>query len=39
MLRERLCGVNHDTMQRIVLAETDLTYEKAYTLAQAIEAS
>ena len=40
MLRDRLvCGVNHDTIQRKLLAETDLTYEKAYTLAQAIEAS
>ena len=40
MLRDRLvCGVNHDTIQHKLLAETDLTYEKAYTLAQAIEAS
>ena len=40
MLRDRLvCGVNHDTIQRKLLAETDLTYEKAYTLAQAMEAS
>ena len=40
MLRDRLvCGVNHDTIQRKLLAEPDLTYEKAYTLAQAIEAS
>ena len=40
MLRDRLmCGVNHDTIQRKLLAETDLTYEKAYTLAQGIEAS
>ena len=40
MLRDRLvCGVNHDTIQRKLLAETDLTYEKAYTLVQAIEAS
>ena len=40
MLRDRLvCGVNHNTIQRKFLAETDLTYEKAYTLAQAIEAS
>ena len=32
MLRDRLvCGVNHDTIQRKLLAETDLTYEKAYT--------
>ena len=39
MLRDRLvCGVNHDTIQRKLLAETDLTYEKAYTLAQAIKA-
>ena len=39
MLRDRLvCGVNHDTIRRKLLAETDLTYEKAYTLAAAIEA-
>ena len=39
MLRDRLvCGVNHDTIQRKLLAETDLTYEKACMLAQ-IEAS
>ena len=40
MLRDCLvCGVNHDTIQRKLLAETDLTYEKAYMLAQVIEAS
>ena len=34
-LRDRLvCGVNHDTIQHKLLAETDLTYEKAYKLAQ-----
>ena len=40
LLRDRLvCGMNHSTIQRKLLAETDLTYEKAYTLAHAIEAS
>ena len=40
MLRDRLvCGVNHRGIQRKLLAETGLTYESAYTLALAAEAS
>jgi len=40
MLRDRLvCGVNHKTIQKRLLSERDLTYEKAYSLAQAIEAA
>ena len=40
MLRDRLvCGVNHKGIQRKLLAEADLTYELAYSLALAIEAS
>ena len=38
MLRDRLvCGVNHDTIQSRLLAEKDLTYDKAIELAQAVE--
>lgn len=38
MLRDRLvCGVNHETIQKRLLAEKDLTYDTAYTLALAIE--
>ncbi len=40
MLRDRLvCRVNHTGIQRKLLAEKDLTYDKALTLALAIEAS
>ena len=40
MLRDRLvCGVNHASIQRQLLAEKDLTYEKALELAQAYEAA
>ena len=39
MLRDRLvCGVNHEAIQRKLLSEKDdLTYEKAYSIAQSIE--
>ena len=40
MLRDRLvCGVNHKGIQRKLLAQSDLTYEKAFALAQSVEAS
>ena len=40
MLRDRLvCGVNNDTIQRRLLSEKELDYDKAYTLALSIEAS
>ena len=40
MLRDRLvCGVNHTLIQRWLLAEKDLTYEKAYSTAISIEAA
>ena len=40
MLRDRLvCGVNHAGIQRKLLAQADLTYETAYTLALSVEAS
>ena len=40
MLRDRLvCGVNHEGIQKKLLSEKDLDYEKAFTLAQAIEAA
>ena len=40
MLRDRLvCGVNHDGIQRKLLAEKNLTYDKAYELAVAVEAA
>ena len=38
MLRDRLiCGINNDRMQRCLLAESKLSFEKAYELAQAME--
>ena len=38
MLRDRLiCGINNDRMQRHLLAESKLSFEKAYELAQAME--
>ncbi len=38
MLRDRLvCGVNHEGIQKKLLAEKDLDYEKAYSIAVAIE--
>ncbi|KAJ8338235.1 hypothetical protein SKAU_G00372010 [Synaphobranchus kaupii] len=40
MLRDRLvCGINDDRIQRRLLAETDLTFEKAYKMAVAAEAA
>ena len=40
MLRDRLvCGVNHRGIQRKLLAEADLTYDRAYSLALAAEAA
>ena len=40
MIRDRLvCGVNHDMIQPRLLAEKDLTYEKAVELAEAVEAA
>ena len=40
MLRDRLvCGVAHEATQKRLLAEKDLTFDKAYTLALAIEAA
>ena len=38
MLRDRLiCGINNDRMQRHLLAESKLSFEKAYELSQAME--
>ena len=38
MLRNRLiCGINNDQMQRRLLAESKLSFEKAYELTQAME--
>ena len=38
MLRDRLiCGINNDGMQRRLLAESKLSFEKAYELVQAME--
>ncbi|XP_056089857.1 uncharacterized protein LOC130069774 [Rhinichthys klamathensis goyatoka] len=38
MLRDRLvCGINDDRIQRRLLAEADLTFEKALKVAQAME--
>ena len=38
MLRDRLvCGINDQKLQRRLLAEPTLTYEKAFALAQALE--
>ena len=40
MLRDRLvCGVNDSRIQRRLLSEPDLTYKRAYDLAQAMEAA
>jgi hypothetical protein len=40
MLRDRLvCGVAHEATQKRLLAEKDLTFDKAYTLALSIEAA
>ncbi len=40
MLRDRLvCGVSHETIQKRLLGEKDLTYDRAYTVALAIEAA
>ena len=40
MLRDRLvCGVNHDTIQTRLLAEKELTFQKALDLSQAVEAA
>lgn len=40
MLRDRLvCGVNHQGIQRRLLAEKDLTYAKALELAKSMEAA
>lgn len=40
MLTDRLvCGVNHKGIQRKLLAQEDLTYDKAYALALSVEAS
>ena len=40
MLRDRLvCGVNHNGIQRKLLGEKDLTYDKAYALALSVETS
>ena len=40
MLRDRLvCGVNHAGIQSKLLAQADLTFETAYTLALSVEAS
>ena len=40
MLRDRLvCGVNHQSIQRRLLTEKDLTYEKALELAKSLEAA
>ena len=38
MLCERLiCGINNDRMQHCLLAESKLSFKKAYELAQALE--
>ncbi len=40
MLRDRLvCGVNHKGIQRKLLSQNELTYDKAYALTLSIEAS
>ena len=40
MIRDRLvCGVNHDTIQPRLLAEKELTFERAFEVAQSIEAA
>ena len=38
MLRERLvCGINHPAIQKTLLAEKDLTLDKAVDIARALE--
>ena len=40
MLRDRLvCGVNHRGIQRKLLSETDLTFDRAFAIAQTIESA
>ena len=40
MIRDRLvCGVNNDTIQPRLLAEKELTFERAFEIAQSIEAA
>ena len=40
MIRDRLvCGVNHDTIQPRLLAEKQLTFERAFEVAQSVEAA
>ena len=40
MLRDRLvCGINDQRLQRRLLAESDLTFKKAFDLVQALEAA
>lgn len=40
MIRDRLvCGVNHKGIRRKLLSEPDLTFDKAFTLAQSMETS
>ena len=40
MIRDRLvCGVNHDTIQPQLLAEKELTFERAFEVAQSVEAA
>ena len=40
MIRDRLvCGVNHDTIQPRLLAEKELTFERAFEVAQSVEAA
>ena len=40
MLRDRLvCGINDNRLQRRLLAEANLTFKKAYEIAQAMEAA
>ena len=40
MLQDRLvCGVNHQSIQRRLLTEKDLTYEKALELAKSLKAA
>ena len=40
MLRDRLvCGINNEAIQRRLLSESKLTYEKALEMAQAMEAA
>ncbi|XP_062864462.1 uncharacterized protein K02A2.6-like [Trichomycterus rosablanca] len=40
MLRDRLvCGINDDRIQRRLLSETNLTFEKAWQMALAVEAA